>query len=219
MDNLITEEETQTTRQRVLKTLLNREKCTINELANAVDINPISVRHHITKLEADGLVKSQEEKHGVGRPRRLYYLSEKGHEQFPTRYLRLTLRLLAQLKDTLPKTMVNELFTQVARDIASDYDLAINGLSMEERLNMVKKLLGEEGFSVEWELNGDEYLIREINCPYYHIGQNYPEVCAVDQTLISSLLSVPAEKIKCILNGDTQCTYVVSKYTPKEKIE
>jgi DeoR family suf operon transcriptional repressor len=70
-------------------------------------------------------------------------------------------------------------------------------------------LLGEEGLEVEWEKHGEDYHIREINCPYYHIGQNHPEVCSVDQTLISTLLSVPAEKIRCVLNGDAHCTYVV----------
>ena len=88
--------ESKSTRERVLETLLSKKRCTINELAEAVDINPISVRHHITRLEADGLVNSAEERHGVGRPRRIYFLTESGMEQFPTRYLRLTMRLLEQ---------------------------------------------------------------------------------------------------------------------------
>jgi predicted ArsR family transcriptional regulator len=47
-----TNKQNKTTRERVLQTLLTQERCTINELAEAVEINPISVRHHITKLEA-----------------------------------------------------------------------------------------------------------------------------------------------------------------------
>jgi len=79
MDTIVgSEEQAKSTRQRVLQTLLSRQRCTINELAEAVDINPISVRHHITKLEAEGLVTSEEERHGVGRPRRLYFLTEEG---------------------------------------------------------------------------------------------------------------------------------------------
>ena len=100
------EDNVKSTRDRVLQTLLKRDQCTINELADAVDINPISVRHHITKLEADGLVDSKEERHGVGRPRRQYYLTERGREQFPKRYVKLTLRLLEQLKETMQDYMV-----------------------------------------------------------------------------------------------------------------
>jgi predicted ArsR family transcriptional regulator len=200
---------TKSTRERVLQTLLEREQCTINDLAEAVDINPISVRHHISKLEAESLVTSAEERHGVGRPRRIYFLTEKGREKFPTRYLRLTLRLLEQLKETMPQAMVNQLFTQMAQELASEYQNELEGLSIEERLDMIKELLTSEGFMVEWEQKGDSYHIRETNCPYYHVGQNHPEVCSVDQTLISTILSIPAEKTKCMLDGDMHCTYVI----------
>lgn len=206
-----TEEQSRTTRQKVLKTLLVRQHCTINELAETVEINPISVRHHINRLEAEGLVTSYEEKHGVGRPRRLYHLTERGREQFPTRYLRLASRLLSQLKDHLPAGMLNQLFTDMARDIASDYESNLDRLSMEERLDLIKQLLSQEGFSVEWQKQGDDYFIQEINCPYLHLSQSHPEVCSVDQTLISTLLNLPTEKVRCVLNGDTTCTYVVSE--------
>jgi predicted ArsR family transcriptional regulator len=200
-----------TTRDLVLKTLLTRQRCTINELAQAVGINPISVRHHVTKLEAGGLVTFEEERHGVGRPRRLYFLTEKGMEMFPTRYLRLTIRLLAQLKETLPEPMVNKLFSQVADDLIEDYstELELEDLPLEERLDFVKNLLGGEGFTMEWERKEDGYHIRESSCPYYHVGQTHPEICAVDQTLISNVLSVPVEKVKCILDGDSYCSYIV----------
>lgn len=199
------------TRENVLRTLLTRQRCTINELADAVGINPISVRHHVTKLEADGFVTSEEERHGVGRPRRVYFLTEEGMEQFPTRYLRLTVRLLEQLKETLPEQMVDKLFTQVANDLVEDYtsDLQLDGVPMEERLDIVQDLLRGEGFTMEWDLQDDGYHIREVNCPYYHVGMNHPEVCVVDQTLISSMLNVPVEKVNCILDGDSFCTYVV----------
>ena len=203
----------------MLHTLLTRQRCTINELAEAVDINPISVRHHIARLEAEGLVTSEEERHGVGRPRRLYFLTENGFERFPTRYLRLTIRLLEQLKETLPEPMVNRLFSQMAADMAADHKAEMDGLSIEQRLDAVTNLLSQEGFTVEWEQRGDEILIREVNCPYYHIGQNHPEVCSVDQTLISKMLSVPAEKIQCILQGDAHCTYVVQSQALPRTLE
>lgn len=205
----LSEEYGKSTRERVLQTLLVGQRCTINEIAEAVDINPISVRHHINKLQADGLVASEEERHGVGRPRRLYFLTEQGQEKFPTRYLRLTVRLLTQLKETMPEPVVAKLFAQMATDLASEYQDEIRGLSLEQRLDLVTNLLKTEGFSVEWEKDQDQYLIREITCPYYHIGQNHPEVCSVDQTLISTVLALPAEKVKCVLNGDAHCTYVV----------
>jgi DeoR family transcriptional regulator, suf operon transcriptional repressor len=197
------------TRDRILQTLLKQPRMTIIDIAAAVGINPISVRHHLTNLQVEGLVSAEQENHGVGRPRLVYLLTEHGVERFPTRYLRLTSRLLDQLKSSMPAPMVSKLFLQMATDMAEDYTEQMHGLSMEQRLDVAKTLLAEEGFNVEWEKAGDQYRIHEITCPYLQIGQNHPEVCTVDQTLISRMLAVPAEKVQCILSGDAKCTYVV----------
>jgi predicted ArsR family transcriptional regulator len=76
-------------------------------------------------------------------------------------------------------------------------------------LELVSDLLKDEGFDLEWEKKGNQYFIREISCPYLHVGQNHPEICVIDQTLISTVLDLPTEKVKCILDGDNQCTFVV----------
>ncbi len=207
------------TRERVLKTLLGHPRCTINELAETIGINPISIRHHIDRLEAEGLVNSEDELHGVGRPRRVYFLTEAGVEKFPTRYMRLTVRLLEQLKETMPAPLASQLFQQMADEMVEDYasETAIDGLSMEQRLETMQKTLAREGFLVEWERQGDQIQIRETNCPYLQVSQTHPEVCSVDQRLISALLAVPAEKVKCVLNGDNFCTYVVPNTGELEK--
>jgi DeoR family transcriptional regulator, suf operon transcriptional repressor len=203
------------TRDLVLRTLLSQPRCTVNDLADRVGISPISIRHHIASLEAEGLISSEDERHGVGRPRQLFSLTETGIEQFPTRYVRLTIRLLEHLKETMPETMINTLFSQMAEDLARELaeGTEMKNLTMKERLNLVKQLLHREGFNIEWEQLEDGYQINETSCPYYYIGQNHPEVCTVDQILISKVLSVPAEKVKCILNGDSSCTYLVANTT------
>ena len=203
------------TKDKILQTLLRKPKITIHELAEAVGINPISVRHHLTNLQMEGLIAAEEERHGVGRPRLVYSLTEDGMERFPTKYLRLTTRLLAQMKESMPGPLVTKLFNQVAEDLASEYTSQIQGLSMEERLEFVKELLAQEGFTVEWEKKGGEYQIHEISCPYYQIGVAHPEVCTVDQTLISKMLALPASKVQCILDGGAFCTYVVQAATVK----
>jgi DeoR family transcriptional regulator, suf operon transcriptional repressor len=206
---MLDETDNKKTRERVLKALLTQERCTVNELAEAVKINPISVRHHINRLEIEGLVASAEERHGVGRPRMVYFLTESGRERFPTRYIQLTLRLLEQLKGTMPRAMVNRMFAQMAEEMAAGYQSDLEHLTIEERLDVVTELLSGEGFSVEWERQGEYFQIHEKNCPYFHVGQNHPEVCSVDQTLISTILNVPAQKIQCLLQGDNHCTYIV----------
>jgi DeoR family transcriptional regulator, suf operon transcriptional repressor len=197
------------TKEKILDTLHRRPKIAINDLAESVGINAISVRHHLTNLTAEGLISAEEVRHGVGRPRLVYSLTQDGMEHFPTKYLRLTTRLLAQMKETMPAPAVAKLFSQVAEDMVKDYSEQMKGLSMEERLDFVKEMLAQEGFTVEWEKKGKEYQIHEISCPYYQIGIAHPEVCTIDQTLISKMLALPANKVQCILDGSAHCTYVV----------
>ncbi|MBS1249486.1 MAG: hypothetical protein MAG431_01066 [Chloroflexi bacterium] len=199
------------TQERVLKTLLLRQECTINELAESVDIKPISVRHHVNKLEAEGLIASTEERHDVGRPRLVYSLTQKGIEQFPKRYLSLTLRLLKQLKESLPEKMVGELFRKIAQDMAGELteDLETGNLPLEERLNILKDLMATEGFTVAWKKVGDTYHIIEANCPYHHVGETHREICTVSQELIANVTDVPPTQVTCILDGDAHCRYIV----------
>jgi predicted ArsR family transcriptional regulator len=198
------------TRELILQTLAKQPRSTITELARVVGINPISVRHHLNNLQVEGLITAEEERHGVGRPRLVYLLTEDGMEHFPTRYLRLTTRLLAQMKESMPAPVVRNLFADMADGLAQEYTEQLSGLTMEERLEMAKSLLSQEGFTVDWEKDGNQYRVHEITCPYLQIGQNHPEVCTVDQTLLSKMLAVPAEKVQCILSGDSKCTYIVN---------
>ena len=204
------------TKDKIFQTLLRKPRSTINELAEAVGINPISVRRHVNNLQMEGLVEAQEERHGVGRPRLVYILTDEGMERFPTRYLRLTTRLLTQMKETMPGPVVAKLFSRIGEDLADEYSTDMLGLSMEERLDFVKEMLAHEGFTVEWEKKNGQYHIHEISCPYYQIGMAHPEVCTVDQTLISRMLALPANKVRCILDGAAHCTYVVQ---PAEAVE
>src|SRR5258708_29478078 len=108
-------------REGILQTLPRNPRRTIVELAEAVKINPISVRHHLTNLQVEGLVASDEERHGVGRPRLVYFLTDEGMEKFPTRYLRLTTRLLTQIKESMPAPVVGQLFSEMAPGLANEY--------------------------------------------------------------------------------------------------
>lgn len=199
------------TRNRVLRSLLLNQKRTVNELAEAVDINPISVRHHVTKLEAEGLIVSEEERHGVGRPRLVFTLTPKGMEQFPQRYLQLTLRLLEQLKSSLPEKVLGNIFKEVAEGIAEDltHDINLEDLDLKERLELLQEVLTAEGFMVEIQEEEGNFYIVEASCPYHHVGEDYPEICVVDQELIAHFVSSTPKRVECILDGDKQCKYLI----------
>jgi len=199
------------TRERVLEALSTHPRSTIVEIAQLVGINAISVRHHITRLQVDGLVTGEEECHGVGRPHMVYLLTENGMEHFPTGYIRLTANLLNHLKQSLNPDKLNEFFKSMADNLAAEYKDELANLNLEQKLNMLVQVMAKEGFEIQWERIEDKYEIREVSCPFYHIGKDHPEVCLFDRNLIANILSIPLEKIQIQHPLDALCAFLISE--------
>ncbi len=192
-------------REKILHTLLTYPRSSINDLAEAVGINGISVRHHLTALEAEKLVTSTEERHGVGRPRLVYSLTDKGVEQFPTNYLKFTNRLLSILKTRFSEEDVRDILEAMSLLAVEKYRDTFKDEAIEKRLDHLQALLLKEGFIIKWKKEDNVYRLMTLSCPYYHIGKKHPEICHFDHTLISKLLDVPVIIEKCILKEDTRC--------------
>ena len=206
-----------TTREKILQILLQNPNSTVKELAEEVGINGISVRHHLTTLQADGLIRSEEARHGVGRPLLTYRLTELGAEKFPTRYLRLTNRLLDQLEQSLPVDKYSNLFKMIATEMAAEYSQKVTGLSLPERLEYLNNLMEKDGFNFTWHREGNHYQVKEVNCPYFHVGTNHPEICSIDRELISTILDIPVEQIECVLSGNQRCVFRIPAIEYKGK--
>jgi DeoR family suf operon transcriptional repressor len=198
------------TRETILRALHTQEKSTVKELAKKVGISPVSVRHHLTHLQADGLVQAREVRRGVGRPHHVFLLTDDGREHFPSRYFRLVNLLLDEMKETLPNEKVTELFTAIADSLAERYAKRLKLLPIKERMQRLIELLSEEGFDAELDLQGDRYIIRELSCPYFKLAQEHPEVCILDYGFIAKALSLPVERVNSLRKGDPHCAFSVS---------
>lgn len=197
------------TRENILKTLFRKPNATVNELADEVGINAISVRHHLISLQADGLVESEERRHGVGRPRLLYRLTDRGRERYPSRYLSLTNRILRELKKNAAPDTVSRMFTSFGRSIAPDYAPYLGAQSVEDRMKLVADALEAEGFTIEWEDSDEMLVITQAACPYFYIGSENTEICNIDSAFLSEALGAKVEQTECLLNGDSRCVYII----------
>jgi predicted ArsR family transcriptional regulator len=208
-------------RDKILDALRLRGAMDVNELAVAVEIGALSIRHHLAKLQAQGLIETKESRVGVGRPKQLYSLSAAGNEKFPTRYLKFTDRLLDEIKSSMPAKVVQSIFSAMAQEITVRNADKFKGKSLEKKLGALVEMLGEEGFVAKWNKAGSAYELTEYNCPYLVIGRRHPEVCTIDQTLISNVMELPVQKSSCLLNGDQHCVFVIGepKTTKANKVK
>jgi predicted ArsR family transcriptional regulator len=199
-----------TTREEILRTIKANAQATVAELARALAISAVSVRHHLSTLQAEGLVKSSEVRHGVGRPHLAYSLTQAAHERFPVRYMRLSDRLLDELKASLPPQAIEDMFARMAEGMVAEYAARLEDKPLEEKMSLLIELLGAEGFMARWNRTGETISLTEYNCPYLAIGQRHPEVCTLDQSVISQVLNASVQKTTCVLEGGNHCVFVIT---------
>lgn len=196
------------TRLQVLEAIRAQQPTTVILLAETLGISPISIRHHLTSLQAEGLITIEIDRQGVGRPKHLYSLTEAAQRFFPNKYHVLAERLFDELKASLAPNQVEGMVDRLAANVASRYGTLPHG-TLEERLKYLVEILGEEGFVAEVQRVGNNIVLTELNCPYMYVGQRHPEVCRIDNTLIRSVLGVEVQQTSCVLHGDRCCTFNV----------
>jgi len=197
------------TRWMVLELIRTQGHATIASLAEALDVSPITIRHHLGTLQGEGLLTISVERKHVGRPKHVYSLTEAAQRYFPNQYHMLAERMLDTLKEMLPADHVSGVIDGVAAGMAARYGIARLGGTLEERLQRLVEVLGEEGFMAEVKRINGSIVLTEVNCPYLYVGQRHPEVCRIDGTLIRQMLGADVEQKSCMLHGDAACVFQV----------
>src|SRR5438270_5606206 len=102
------------TRMEVLELLRRRGRSSAETIANDLGVTPNAVRQHLTNLERDGLVVSQPERSGRGRPSLLFALTERADSAFPKRSGRLATRVLQAVQQMGGPGALDAAFPRVA---------------------------------------------------------------------------------------------------------
>jgi DeoR family suf operon transcriptional repressor len=200
------------TKEKIFHALRNQGQMTVSDIASAVQITPIAVRHHLSSLQAEGLVESREERHGVGRPRQIFKLTPNALERSTSRYYQFTKLLLDQLKEHLPRETVDKLLLEVASSMAGEWKEELDTLPLPRRLERLVELLTMEGFVARVDSTNDgRFCLTEFACPYARISLSHPEVCALDASMLSRALGIPVERTSCIRTGSPSCTFSISE--------
>ena len=137
-----------TSRLEILR-LLRKKHLSVDEIAELINLQPISVRHHLQSLEDAGFIESYEKKSGtVGRPKIYYHTpAEPKVVGYPKRrYLTLsnfvirtlpkfigserTLKLLKRVGKNMGKNVIKEIESRPYHFEQATVDYAINKLGI-----------------------------------------------------------------------------------------
>jgi predicted ArsR family transcriptional regulator len=201
----------QSTRQEIMAILKEERQATVEDLAQRLELTPMTIRHHLNVLQAQNLVEASKVRRSkkVGRPRLVYTLTDAADDLFPQGYGELARHLVSEVKETVGVEEAEEIFRRVADRVAKHAPAAVPGQSFEERLAQVIDFMEEQGFISRWERSDDGYVITNINCPYRIVSRDHEEVCIMDTEILTQLLGVVPQRMSSMQEGEPSCRFLL----------
>ncbi len=195
------------TRTSLLQRVVDLGGATVAQLSNELDVSDATVRRHLDRLEADGLLQVEALRRGPGRPSYLYRATETGVRSVRDQTPALAERLLAEMSRLhVEQAALSE---ALANQVAQTHREEVSGTSLEQRVSAVVDALRPEGILDRWERTDSELQLVNNACPYIGPATQSSCVCDADKLAIEKLLGVEVEQTARLATGDNGCVYIV----------
>ena len=195
-----------------LKTL---QEAGLDDLAKRMKISRMAVHKHLVALETRGLVESEKERKGVGRPRLLYRLTDQSRNIFPKTYGAIAVCALQFIDRNMGRKGVEKVLRERQSDLFKQYYERLRNKNLESRVEELAKIRDHEGYMAEAKkLPSGKFVIMEYNCPVIQVAQEYWEACSTERELFEKLLDVSVETTHRAAKGDLTCRFLID---PKSK--
>lgn len=202
-------------RDRVLFHLKTKGPQTAAQLARRLEVTPMAVRQHLAALAADGLVASADERRKVGRPARIWSLTDAAARRFPDAHSDLTVDLLRAVRATFGDDGLQRLVTERGRQQRAAYAARMpeGPATVEEKVATLAAIRAEEGYMAEWSRDGDgAWLLLENHCPICAAATACQGLCRDELDLFRALLGgdVDVTRTEHLLAGARRCAYRIA---------
>jgi predicted ArsR family transcriptional regulator len=183
------------------------------ELASHLGASRTGVLQQLHALESAGLVSRKAIRHGVGRPRHVYDVTDAAQDLFPTNYDGLADGLLAAIRAIGGQALVDDVFEE-RRRLTSERvrqrlaDRMPADAPLPDRVRELAVIQDEQGYLAETVIGADGVIrLIERNCAIYHVAAGTAAACEAELDLFRDVLGVGVERETHIVAGDRCCTY------------
>jgi predicted ArsR family transcriptional regulator len=193
--------------------LKTRGPQTAANLGTALAITGEAARQQLVKLAAEGLVEATSEPRGVGRPHRVWTLTEKGNARFPDNHAELTAHLLRAIQSELGQAALDRLIAFRAAESLASYTATLQGAGeLGERVRRLAEIRTREGYMAECHPTENGYLLVENHCPICVAATTCQGLCWAEQEVFQQALGkeVSVERTEHIIQGDRRCAYRIA---------
>lgn len=194
----------------ILLELKRGQPLTAKQLAEKLSVSANAIRHHLKELEAESLIVYGREQRGVGAPTYAYRLSEAGEALFPRAYEETLTQLLERVADKAGRPAAVELFEDHYRELTRKLLAQLDGAGESERVDLVARLMNEQGYMADWQESAGTFRLAEHNCAIRAVAERFPEVCAAEEKFLRDVLGAAVERRSHITSGCNACEYSIT---------
>ncbi|HAX79379.1 MAG TPA: transcriptional regulator [Cyanobacteria bacterium UBA11372] len=201
----------QRSKNQILYLLKTRGALSAIALAEALHLSAMAVRQHLQALQAEGLVSYLEEKRPVGRPVKLWRLTDRAAAIFPDTHADLMVDLLRGVEAVFGAAGLEKLIAERSQRQIQAYTENISAAEdWRSRVYAIARDRTREGYMAEAiELPDNTMLLIENHCPIRAAAASCGLLCKAELEVFKALLgaTVAIERVEHILGCDRRCAY------------
>lgn len=201
--------------ERILFYLKTRGSQTAGDVGSRLGMTSAGARQHLLKLETAGLVDSEDQREGRGRPRKYWRLTQQGHDRFPDRHSELTLDLLQSMRGVFGDVGLEKLIEHREKASVAAYRKVVGERrSLHQKLTALAEIRSREGYMASIaEDTRESFLFIENHCPICAAAAACQGLCRSELAIFRAVLGtdVSVERIDHILAGARRCAYRVAR--------
>lgn len=209
------------TKKAILDLLLEGPK-TSGEIADKLQIQTSAVRIHLASMQTQKTVRSYFKIVRLGRPRKIYELTEIGRELFPRKYDLILSLIVKKIEETGGPEQLKKIIRSIADDIAADIRERIekdnSSSNFEKSLKMLNSVSNEMGFLSSINKQGDEtFSLVSRNCILHKIAlDNQDAIChglhdRIIQKTLGGKVNADVELKECIALGNNFSRHIITR--------
>jgi predicted ArsR family transcriptional regulator len=206
------------TRDRVLRTVLEHGPITAAELGRRLGFTPAAVRRHLDRLEADALIGVKDvpqQRAKAGRPARHYVVNPAAQVRLGNENGRLAADAVAMLRELGGEDAVKDFARRRAAEQEERYRERVQAAPAgAERAEALAAALADDdyvAFTRVVDVSTGTHAMRSLqlcqaHCPVVDVAREVPEICEAEAEMFARLLDVDVRRLATLAAGGHVCT-------------
>jgi predicted ArsR family transcriptional regulator len=197
---------------KILNELKRTEGLTVGDLADRLDMSYMGIKELCDQMEKAGLLDTWRKPQRRGRPFKLYRLTHRAHELFPTASNAVTLDLLEAAHRLFGASAPEKLLLVVFQRMTANYAERLREGTFGERVKWLARLRDHDGYMSEAEQGSEPGTLRivEHHSPIIDVLRAFPIVAKLEAEMFQRLLQAGVRREEDVTLGHFRADFTIT---------